>query len=98
MTGTQPRFSVVEAASEPVNCRRGLVGRRGDINLTVVGVLMWHMSMGSNKQMDVSCVQVKKKGALRNAEENRMRSGNQPCGGLAYPGCLWNNCLKLGSI
>ena len=46
------------------------------------GVLMWHMSMGSNKQMDVSCVQVKKKGVedgpLRNAEENRMRSGNQP--------------------
>jgi len=38
--------------------------------------------MGSNKQMDVSCVQVKKMGAedgpLRNAEENRMRNGNQP--------------------
>jgi len=38
--------------------------------------------MGSNKQMDVSCVQVKKKGAedgpLRNAEENRLRSENQP--------------------
>ena len=38
--------------------------------------------MGSNKQMDVSCVQVKKKGAedgpLRNAEEDRMRSENQP--------------------
>jgi len=46
--------------------------------------------MGSNKQMDVSCVQVKKKGAedgpLMNAEENRMRSGNQPSiGNLLCP-------------